>query len=510
MSSVGQAVGPEAPIEQLRTRFAGALGCVLAVVIGTAVATSQGALIAGAIAGLAFCAVAIVVYVNDPIRALIGLWIVVLFSGSLSATVGYNSSSGQAVRETVEVFVVLFILLTAWRTLRTNVRLPPSRFIFPGVGIALLGLLGAVQHAVPFTVAVTGAFLGLKLWIMIGLTLLLPWQPGDAQRVFAVLVWVGLAIAALGVGDLLTGDAISGALHTSFVRYTPEGFRGEAVHSILTHPGEFSLLMSMLFALTFARFAARPSRSTLVFALLFATSVMLSLRLKGFLSIAVAVIVIGLVQAAGRNRGAVTGLLIGLLVVVVGYSVEGNVITKQVAAYTSSQASARARLYATGERIAIDDFPLGVGFGRFASYPSRLDYSPVYYQYGLNSVYGLSPSVPGDIDDTSWPSVIGETGYSGLVVYVIGLTLLFIAIIRRLRAVTPEARWVPLAALGMLVVLLIDSLGEATLFDWLAITTFVMILGPALVAGRVGPKEGARRKNILERMARAARPDSCQ
>jgi hypothetical protein len=317
------------------------------------------------------------------------------------------------------------------------------------------------------------------------------------RRVYVVLVGIGLLVAALGLVDYLAHNAISRALHTT-TSFSSEGYRGEAVDSILNGPGEFSLLMSLLFALTFARFAVGRSKADLIYALLFAGSVMLSLRLKGFLSLAAVALVVGLVQTLANKRGAMAIVLVGSMLVVGVYSIERNVIAKQITTYTSTETSARARLYTTGERIASENFPLGVGFGRYASYASHIYYSPVYFEYGLNMVWGLSRAYPDFIDDTSWPSVLGETGYGGLAIYVIGLMLVVFALLRRLRKAAATMNWAPLAALCAIAALLVDSLGDPTLFDWLATTTFAMILGPALllssdpapaVGGFAGPDE---------------------
>ena len=94
--------------------------------------------------------------------------------------------------------------------------------------------------------------------------------------------------------------------------------------------------MSLLFALTFTRFAMRRSKSDLALALLFAGSVMLSLRLKGFLSLVAVAIIVALVQGVANNRGAITSLLVGSLLVIGVYTVEGNVVAKQISTYTSS------------------------------------------------------------------------------------------------------------------------------------------------------------------------------
>jgi hypothetical protein len=163
---------------------------------------------------------------------------------------------------------------------------------------------------------------------------------------------------------------------------------------------------------------------------------------------------------------------------------EGNVISSQTSRFTTTATSARARLYAVGGQIATDNFPLGAGFGRFASYPSRLHYSPVYEQYGLSSVWGLSRVFPSFIDDTSWPSVIGETGYAGLAAYAFGLVILLLTIVRRLRTVEREMKWVPLAAICTLGVIVIDSLGDPTLFAWVPTISFALILGPAVIGTR--------------------------
>jgi hypothetical protein len=213
---------------------------------------------------------------------------------------------------------------------------------------------------------------------------------------------------------------------------------------------------------------------------LFAGSVVLSLRLKGFLSLTAVVAIVGVSVGAGSRRGAIAALLVGLLLVVGAYVGERSVITKQITTYTSSETSARSRLYSTGEQIASDEFPLGLGFGRFASYVSRIHYSPAYYQYGLSRVYGLSPRYPNFIDDTSWPSVIGEAGYGGFAFYAAGLLMMILASVTRLRTAAGDTRWIPLAALCAIAVLVVDSLGDPSLFSWLAVATVAIIFAPTL------------------------------
>jgi hypothetical protein len=459
-------------------------GCVLAAAVGAIAASRYGVLVSGTLIGILFFAIAVTVYFRDPIAALIGLWLFEVFNAPLSTIFGYSSSAGQAVRQADEVLVLLFVSLTILQSIRANVRLPPLRFVLPGIGVAVFGLLGAIVHGVPMNVSLSGALLGLKLWIMIAAVLVLPWKLADSERIYTAAMIVGVFVAIVGIADHLTHGAVTSTLHISNITIVREGaYRSGADHSIFPTPGEYSLFMSLLFALVAARLANKFTRVDLMLAILFAGSVILSLRLRGFLSLAAVVLVVVAVQAATKRRGALIALIGGLLLIGVAYNVEENVITKQFSTYSSSESSARSRLYATGEQIASTEFPLGAGFGRFASYPSRIYYSPVYYQYGLNWVVGLSPTsvYPNFIDDTSWPSVIGETGYGGFAAYVIGLIVLILAAIRGLRVEPDSRRWIPLAGLCTIAVFLVDSAGDATLFSWLAATTLAMILGPVLV-----------------------------
>ena len=462
----------------LRWVLPGALALTAA--LGVAATRRSATLLLAALAVSAFLLAAGALYRRDPVGAFICLWLFEVFNAPLSAAAGYFSPAGEAIRQADELLVVAFLLLTLLRTARTSQRLPPAYLLFAPLGFAVCGLLGAVEHSVPPSVALIGGWLVLKLWLSVIVALLLPWRRSDAERVYRVLVAVGLLVAVIGGLDYLTHAAISRALHTSIYEFRAGTVRGEAVHSIFPHPGEFSLFMSLLFALTFARFAAQRSRRDLLLALCFAGSVMLSLRLKGVLSIAAVIAVVALLQAAHGGRRGLAIAAVGSLVLGGIYLAEGSVITRQIQTYTSSESSARAELYSTSTRIASDDFPLGAGFGRFGTYASRLYYSPVYRQYGLSRVWGLSREFPNFIDDTSWPGIIGESGYAGLAFYVFGLLCLIAALLRRLRARAGPPRWLALAALCALAAFLVDSAGDPTLFDWLATTCIALLAGPVL------------------------------
>lgn len=80
--------------------------------------------------------------------------------------------------------------------------------------------------------------------------------------------------------------------------------------------------------------------------------------------------------------------------------------------------TARSILLTTSWQIAKDYFPLGSGFGTFGTDFSRQYYSLLYNIYGIAQVYGISIEYPAFICDSSLPSMIAETGFLGLLLFI--------------------------------------------------------------------------------------------
>lgn len=134
--------------------------------------------------------------------------------------------------------------------------------------------------------------------------------------------------------------------------------------------------------------------------------------------------------------------------------------------------SARSALTKTSVRIMLDYFPIGTGFGTFGSNVAAQYYSPVYYEYGLNVIYGLTKKRPSFASDTFWPIIIGQTGLVGTVCYVFVIYKLFMRSIRvRSKSMPAYA-----AAIFAFAYMLISSTSESAFCNPLAIPV-AMILG---------------------------------
>lgn len=75
---------------------------------------------------------------------------------------------------------------------------------------------------------------------------------------------------------------------------------------------------------------------------------------------------------------------------------------------------ARPITYQTGMKIMFHDYvPFGSGLGTFGTSAAAKEYSPIYYKYHLDEVWGLDPSNPMFLADAFYPT-LAEYGIVGL------------------------------------------------------------------------------------------------
>lgn len=81
---------------------------------------------------------------------------------------------------------------------------------------------------------------------------------------------------------------------------------------------------------------------------------------------------------------------------------------------TDDQEIARPATYETGMKIMFHDYiPFGSGLGSFGTAAAAKEYSPLYYKYQLNTIWGLDPSNPMFLADAFYPT-LAEYGIVGL------------------------------------------------------------------------------------------------
>ena len=79
---------------------------------------------------------------------------------------------------------------------------------------------------------------------------------------------------------------------------------------------------------------------------------------------------------------------------------------------------ARPESYKAALKILVDYFPLGPGMGTFGTWGAREYYSPLYYEYNLNHVWGLNPESPMFVADAFYPT-LPQYGIIGVILFCI-------------------------------------------------------------------------------------------
>ena len=139
--------------------------------------------------------------------------------------------------------------------------------------------------------------------------------------------------------------------------------------------------------------------------------------------------------------------------------------------YGSASESARGHLMTTALSVFQNFFPLGAGFASFGSGVTKTIYSPLYYQYGLQNVYGLAPNNPSYLTDTFWPVVLAQFGFLGLIIWILLLIMLVVDFYR-----LGIASGMLVLSLTMIAAILISTTASGSIFSMQMITLLVAFM----------------------------------
>lgn len=184
-----------------------------------------------------------------------------------------------------------------------------------------------------------------------------------------------------------------------------------------------------------------------------------TLRMKAIAFAIGAIVLIIYINKFNKKLQLYKLLLVGILCLIISFN--------QIKFYfIEDNQTARGALFRTSFEIANDYFPIGTGFGTFASNFSGENYSPLYEKYGINDIWGLSAENPAFISDSFWPMIIGQFGYIGAILYMICVILIYEDIQRKYNK---EKKGVYTAKILCLLYLVISSIAESAFVNPLAI-----------------------------------------
>lgn len=131
---------------------------------------------------------------------------------------------------------------------------------------------------------------------------------------------------------------------------------------------------------------------------------------------------------------------------------------------------ARGALTYTSFKIAKEYFPLGSGFGTFGTNISRIYYSPLYYKYGLNKIWGLSKRYDAFITDTTWPAILAENGVIGLILFFMALVILGIILMKN-----HEEYFLKYVSVMLIIFAILTGFGDSILFSYRGVSIFYIL-----------------------------------
>ncbi|HEX5045291.1 MAG TPA: hypothetical protein VFV75_20510 [Candidatus Polarisedimenticolaceae bacterium] len=322
-------------------------------------------------------------------------------------------------------------------------RVPLGRATLLCIGtITAIGLVAAAMRETPTTVVLLDAFLLFKgLTIFVIAYAFAPSMRATAALLNAVLVF-GVTAGVIGMIEM-----VAPALVRDLLPLTAQGSRGgqTCIVSIFEHEGQAGWFFAFVATVAFSSYVVTRRPLFLATFLFLSLCSVLTLRRKPIVGLVVMVLVFVLLGRRTNQRVRAATLLLVMLLAgavffgdtLVGVFIDGY---QQYLGGPDPMKVARNAMYLTSFRIACDTFPLGAGFGVFGGYTSRLFYSPVYYEYGLSKVWGLSPENDHFIMDAFWPHVLGQFGFIGLAAYLALLALLWIPVLRVMRQPGSTAR----------------------------------------------------------------------
>lgn len=329
------------------------------------------------------------------------------------------------------------------------------------VGVAILfALAGNIVYGYQdmLKAVLPDLLLNLKFWlsIYVGITLFksinLSLNGGKIANHIKAVVWLYVLLLFLDKFlNLFPGDYRYG-MKSTFLFY--------GLHTIFCAMCVFLLALLLL--------VKDKTRHFTLYSVILLLLMASTMRSKAFGGVILYILLYYLINVYNKKIKLKSVILIGCLCLLIGWS--------QIQYYFFSSISdgvARNVLLRTSFDIAKEHFPLGAGVATFASHYSGVVYSPLYSNYGISNIYGLTRDHPSFVSDSFWPMEIAQNGYLGAACFIMALYKLFVEI-SKIKIKNRNAYFSALFALGYLCV---SSLAESAFVHSLSIPIALVIGG---------------------------------
>lgn len=204
-----------------------------------------------------------------------------------------------------------------------------------------------------------------------------------------------------------------------------------------------------------------------IYVILISIVILSSLRFKAFVFLTCFAILYCYIIKYNKKINFNKIIILGIIAFMIAYN--------QIEYYffDSVDTTARGQLLVKSFSIMKDYFPVGTGFGTYGSYMSGLNYSSLYYTYGLSKIYGLSSTFMSYLCDSFWPMIFAQFGIFGAILFINCLKIFFNKI---QNCFNNNNNYIYLSKLLAFLYLVISSMTESSFVNPICIC-FSIILG---------------------------------
>jgi hypothetical protein len=370
-----------------------------------------------------------------------------------------------AIKRLDEFSLALLLPMALARHLARGTAMLPRRAIWGLAILFAIGGIGSLGQGTSPRLVVLDAFLLTKGFLVF--VIVSAFVPDERTLRTTIRVLLGVAIAAAAVG---LAEMVAPGLIRSLIPFERSGLRlgRVAMVSLFDNEGQAGWFFAFCASACIGFYQVYRTKGLLGLVALFSVCALLTLRRKPIGGLLLVVLVSALLtkQVAGKLRVA---LVLGLLVIAIAFAFGDTIALVWSEGYETyvevrdPTTVARTAMYVASYRIAVDHFPLGVGFGLFGGYVSQLHYSPVYQSYGLSAIWGLSPNYNRFMLDAFWPHILGQFGFFGLIGFLLALSAMWWPLVRaHRRRRDPHVRALTAAAVLTFIEGFVESTAAAT------------------------------------------------
>lgn len=230
---------------------------------------------------------------------------------------------------------------------------------------------------------------------------------------------------------------------------------------IFRNEGRYALVIAVCVALIL--FSNQKNKKNIKYILLGSVDILFSTKAVGFI---IPIVFLGLCLMTNSKSKKKVSLVKFIPIIIIVICSMGY----QINEYLNDINSPRMRLIINGVNTAISYAPFGSGFATYGSDMARRFYSPLYIQYGFNSMYGLSQESDLCLNDAHLAMIIGQFGFVGFLFWIYMYNLIFKQLVRKTTNGLSKF-WI----MGIFFSLIFGSIGTGTTRSSIGILCWIII-----------------------------------